>query len=721
MYYVERTVQNYLCMPGTISCIQFSLICLLQRMRSVASHSNRHHTMPTQSQSRTLATSPQSHTAHHPYPNPRPRIHALHPPPLPPRQHMINIQPMPPQPQTDIQSVVQPSLQHQVMAAAAGSSPAILPNLLSWQMSQSFNTYPWRMQANGVPFFTFPSTPPSFIPANSYPYTFAPLPAAPFSISPMQPVPSTVPMPSYNGLSVMVPQVTTVDTGAVPLNGNQGNVVTQGYAVAAPTAAVPAQPDQELQAVAVHVLQPRTTTLPDHQLHQYQNMTQASLGVTPAAPPALIPTEQPMPPRPLQRPTQPQASNNSTPFVYEVITSEHLSTVNPHVQQSQHLQSSNSTLQSSLDSDIPHDDGYSQLPVVSLDDSEVIWGEVPGPSGLNQAPSPHPDSQSSRDSTPEMSSFPSFSADNESDDTSDVPPTPNLSASPAVVFDESTSFLSSDQEDSSLEMTPRDTSTDSSTASALHTLANAAAILADSPSQAGSSSVPSQPSTGQPVRMPVLINISDSESDSHLSPSSIIDLTHSPATTSSHRSPLAHTNAYNYNIASAPDSTTRNGPLAQRTSTSITHYQEPPAPMPHHQEPPAPTMHSDSHISAVLVPVIHQWNGGTAEHQGLQQIPRYVGGDQISVVQATPSSIDEVSAHMAHPSASLNSDTPVVAPVQLQQSYPMQQYSGGTRAAIARWPTEISAARHAVLYPPHQSGTNTPQGNFWDTVIVRIV
>lgn len=83
-------------------------------------------------------------------------------------------------------------------------------------MSQSLNGYPWRVQAGNVPFFTFPSTPPSFLPANSYPYTFAPVP--PFSINQIAQVPTTaVPVPSYAGIAV--PQATGVDSIVAGPNG----------------------------------------------------------------------------------------------------------------------------------------------------------------------------------------------------------------------------------------------------------------------------------------------------------------------------------------------------------------------------------------------------------------------------------------------------------------------------------------------------------------------
>ena len=94
-------------------------------------------------------------------------------------------------------SAPHPHMHHQLHPSHPPPT-TILPHLLSWQTSQSFNTYPWRVQ-NNVPFFTFPSTPPQYLPAHSYPYTFAPLPAAPFSISPMQPVVThALPIPMTN-------------------------------------------------------------------------------------------------------------------------------------------------------------------------------------------------------------------------------------------------------------------------------------------------------------------------------------------------------------------------------------------------------------------------------------------------------------------------------------------------------------------------------------------
>ena len=90
------------------------------------------------------------------------------------------------------------------------NGPAIVSNILSWQIPQSFPTFPWRMHAAnaGVPFFTIPATPPQFLPAHSYPYTFAPMPGAPFSISPLS---NPIAVPSYTTIPVPPPQMAPMD------------------------------------------------------------------------------------------------------------------------------------------------------------------------------------------------------------------------------------------------------------------------------------------------------------------------------------------------------------------------------------------------------------------------------------------------------------------------------------------------------------------------------
>ena len=714
-------------------------------MRSNISHSSHHHppsssssSSSSASQSRPLGSAPHDHHTH-PYARPRVHLHQATPTampnapptaPPPPPQPLINIQPLPP---------------HQVVAAAAaGSSPAILPNLLSWQMSQSFNTYPWRMQATGVPFFTFPSTPPSFIPANSYPYTFAPLPAAPFSISPMQPVPTTVHMPSYNGLSVVVPQVTTVDAAsAVPLNANQGNVVTQGYAVAAApnaaAAAVPSQPvmDRELQAVAVtiggegnqvlHVIQPRNSSrvLPptDHPLHAYHQ----NLGLS-TAPPALIPTDHHhTPQQPQQPPLHPQSSvaSSSAPYVFDMTPSQtgNGSDIPPQNQRSAHsLPTAHHS--GSLQSRMSGSGSYT--PVLPPVQPSSMWDEIPGPSGLVQVAQPADlQSGSSRDSTPEAPNFSLFSPGEDSD-TSHLPEIP---VSPAPLFDESSGILSSDAEESSAENTPHNLSTDSSSSSALHTLADAAAILADSPNAGGpqSSSLVSASSSGQsnplgqPVRVPVLINISDSESDAHLSPSSIIDLTQSPTLATRHHPPShSQGDPYNYGVMdsnTAPPPPPPQAPAAAQQSAHLAAplHQEPP--------PPPPGIHGDNHISAVLVPVIHHWSGNN--DQGLHPIQPFISGEQVGVVQAAAVPVEEPPTHVHPTPANLTSD---VGPVPIPQAgYPIHEYPGQRN-----WPQEMQAQGHSavqrtLLYPPpppppqqqQASVGNPPQGDFWDTVIVR--
>lgn len=91
---------------------------------------------------------------------------------------------------------------------------------------------------------------------------------------------------------------------------------------------------------------------------------------------------------------------------------------------------------------------------------------------------------------------------------------------------ESTDILSNEQSDSEAE-----TSSDSS---ALHTLADAAVILADSPGDEMNDSTsrpgPSGEGEGESLQLPVLINISGSESDQSRveTPTSVIDLTASP-------------------------------------------------------------------------------------------------------------------------------------------------------------------------------------------------
>ena len=658
---------------------------------------------------------------------------------------------------------------HQSQMVAAGNTPTILPNLLSWQMSQSLNTYPWRMQATGVPFFTFPSTPPQFIPANSYPYTFAPLPAAPFSISPMQHGASSVHMPTYTGL--VVPQMTAVETAAVPLNSNHAiaaSAAAAGYAMAAPPAAVPSQPvpDQELQAVAVtlggegnhilHVIRPHNVEHSEQSLHQFSGVAQPV--VVPNAPPALIPTEGPVP--------IPSLSTNAPQYAtaFEVVPQA--------IQHLEHsIQSPQSTARAGHTHHIhsqppaaadPIDLSSSSAPLLTsntsshlslpLDDSQGGW-DMPGPSGLNHPTRhAHTISDSSPESSPEMSNYQSFSLANDSD--MDLQSNLDISDSSELYEEssESNSSLSSDQEDSPINHELDESN--EARASALHTLADAAAILASSPGPSGLTATEEHTTPSQPVRLPVLINIPDSDSESHLaSPPSIIDLTHSPSTTSpSSSSSLvssSHNAAYRYALMRAPAAaeavvatphqTLHRHPAPQH---SIGPSLPPPHPLPpQHHLPESPAVHGDGRISAVLVPVIHQWNG-VGEQQSIQGLRRYLPNEQVGVIQSQIGTEEVTHGHSLHPRANLRSDVSAVPiPVQqqphqqqqpIQQAFAVTDYSSRS-APVANWHsggTEPLPSGHplsrTLLYPAppqpaplHAQGLpNRPPGDFWDTVIV---
>ena len=639
--------------------------------------------------------------------------------------------------------------------------------------------YPWRMQAAGVPFFTFPATPPSYIPANSYPYTFAPLPAAPFSISPIQPVPTTVHVPPYNGLSVVVPQVTTVDANApaMPINGNQGNVVTQGYPVVTGTGSQPLEPDFQTVAVTigdqegqvVHVIQQPTMSRgngrhQDHQLHSFHHHAAA------APPPALIPTDHThLHHHTLPHLTTPLTTPLSTPShgensLYESRpNSLGLSEASPLTFHRLPPQQSVSSRQQQQLTAVVEPDMGGRGPFRQIGVPEPEWDEVPGPSGLNGAGTSPPDldvSISSRDSTPESSSL--FSHDEDSDSSH----LPEISVSPHL-FDDGMVGGASDHDDgSSADQTPHDVSTDDSeTNSALHTLADAAAVLADSPDPTRDSAHTSMasvatataPGPAQVVRVPVLINISDSESDSRPSPSSIIDLTHSPNTSSNRPSTTAIpvppptlapvTTPYNYNMIVPGD-----GPGGNSAPPTQRHQVSSHSANSHTAQ--SGGIHGDGRISAVLVPVIHHhWNGHN--EQGLHPIPPFVPGDQMGVVQAASVPIDNAPPHVLQPSAP-NISTDILPPPQPgvdlpSVGYPVQHdYSNPVRTPLAgTWQQDMAQrGRHAtmqptaatLLYPAsagapdnssgmgsaapgQQSGvglTAAARGDFWNTVIVSV-
>ena len=147
------------------------------------------------------------HMTHHHH-----HVHHRHMHPRHPTMTLVTPGPTP-HLQQQTQSHLLPPQMHPEPSDQSG---IVHPRILSWQMSQSLNGYPWRVQTGNVPFFTFPSTPPSFLPSSSYPYTFAPAP--PFSINQIARVPTTaVPVPSYAGIAV--PQVTGVDSIVAGPNG----------------------------------------------------------------------------------------------------------------------------------------------------------------------------------------------------------------------------------------------------------------------------------------------------------------------------------------------------------------------------------------------------------------------------------------------------------------------------------------------------------------------
>jgi len=90
-------------------------------------------------------------------------------------------------------------------------------------MSQSLQ--PWSIQATAPTgsFFTFPSTPPQFIPSNTYssPYTFAPFPAIASHLLPaLSTVPTAINLP-YTGVAA-VPQVPQVSNYVGALRSTMG-------------------------------------------------------------------------------------------------------------------------------------------------------------------------------------------------------------------------------------------------------------------------------------------------------------------------------------------------------------------------------------------------------------------------------------------------------------------------------------------------------------------
>lgn len=186
----------------------------------------------------------------------------------------------------------------------------------------------------------------------------------------------------------------------------------------------------------------------------------------------------------------------------------------------------------------------------------------PGPSSRHQPMSGIPSPSDSGDSSPSSaSSSPreSFSSIFYQPSDSDTTDTPTLVDSPSGMFrgnirgDTDLSFISRNNSENDL---------DSPQHTALQTLADAALSLNNSPVSRGNSSEHAQSESSErgPLRLPVLINISDSEADSNVAtPSSIIDLTSSPITSSS-LTPSTPSDQQS-DIASSPESSPSEGPM----------------------------------------------------------------------------------------------------------------------------------------------------------------
>ncbi len=350
-----------------------------------------------------------------------------------------------------VRNAPHPHMHHQLHPSHAPPT-TILPHLLSWQTSQSFNTYPWRVQ-NNVPFFTFPSTPPQYLPANSYPYTFAPLPVAPF---PMQPVVThALPIPMTNE---HVPVAVTLG------NPNPSAVVSvnviQQPVIHGPTH--DSVPNQDL--AIIHGLGP---SHPHFQTVAPMPLVQTERGVIQNGPPMAVP---------------------HTPHVIS-------------------LEQSNMNIGMAVN--------QPPMDMNAADSAVRMWVQGgdsrPGPSHHQQSIS-HSDSSDSISSSPRDSLSPIFYTDS---DTLDTPPMIN---SPQVMFQG---------------ISQGDSSASSSDSPLLST---ATLGLTDSPSSEAGPSVANS-SSEEPLRLPVLINISDSELDSNATTPSVIDLTSSPSMHLTHNMP----------------------------------------------------------------------------------------------------------------------------------------------------------------------------------------
>lgn len=471
------------------------------------------------------------------------------------------------------------------------------------------------MQTGGVPFFTFPSTPPSYIPANSYPYTFAPLPAPPFSISPIQPgaATATVAVPSYTGIAV--PQVTAVEP-IVTLNSAPALAAGVVHAAQAPTYPVAAAAIQSLGDPG------------EAHIHNVALTSHANPGAPTAVAVGINGATVNVIQQPVIQPTQAHEGSNSRGIMVPAVsaapgaihapghdlavihtlgpTHQHFQTTSnlhaaarPTIQHVAHAPAAaliQTAIQANDDSGSrghPHAQHIhlvhpSLANVADVGSQTASVAEPPSlsserqrnessifvnshhrsrssayvslPSSSTSTPTHSPSSSSNSRLTiePRVARVPSPSSGDESDSS-----TSSLSDNFSTVFYPVPSYspLTSDSDglespdhlsdspnpfsgresadilsDGSNNMSEQSDSESEST-SALHTLANAAAvILADAPSNetdsASSQPGPSHSVDGEPLRLPVLINISGSENEQSRvdTPSSVIDLTTSPTT-----------------------------------------------------------------------------------------------------------------------------------------------------------------------------------------------
>ena len=522
----------------------------------------------------------QPHFHHHIHPH----VHPSHP------TAVALVTPQPPHP------VQAPA----VAAAAAGSE--ILPSLLSWQMSQSLNTYPWRMQTGSVPFFTFPSTPPSYIPANSYPYTFAPLPAPPFSISPIQPGAgtATVAVPSYTGIAV--PQVTAVEP-IVTLNSAPALAAGVVHAAQPPTYPVAAAAIQSLNESGEAQIQ--NVTLASHP--NPGTATAVAVGINGATVNVIQ--------QPVIQPAAAHESSNSGGIVLPAVsaapaaihTQGHdlavIHTLGPthqHFQTNSSLHARRPTIQH-----VAHTPAALIQTAIQANDSSASLGhhqvhlvrsslanldaQLAGPSSVSDARGSsdrhrndrsifsqsvpisssstpaHSPSDTQFALAPRVARIPSPSSGDESDSSSSTTsslgenlssmffPVPSysplmsdsegvetpdhLSESPNPFSGRESTDILSDGSNNTSEQSDSEGES-ASDSSALHTLADAAVILADAPGDEMDISN-SQPSTSsssesESLQLPVLINFSGSDSEQSRvdTPTSVIDLTASPTTSS---------------------------------------------------------------------------------------------------------------------------------------------------------------------------------------------